>query len=74
MERVLRLLFAGGKAATFDVGTVSPTLRIGVPFDIPLGIKDSYGHAVEPPPNLKPVLQCRWVPSVNVLLFILFFF
>lgn len=54
----LRFTIIGGKAATFDVGTVSPTLRIGVPFDIPLGIKDSYGHAVEPPPNLKPVLQC----------------
>ncbi|XP_042366251.1 structural maintenance of chromosomes flexible hinge domain-containing protein 1 [Plectropomus leopardus] len=47
-----------GSAETFVMGTVSPTARIGVPFNIPLLIKDGYDHSVTPPPDLQPELKC----------------
>ncbi|XP_029313476.1 structural maintenance of chromosomes flexible hinge domain-containing protein 1 [Cottoperca gobio] len=47
-----------GSAESFVIGTVSTSLRVGVPFDIPLLIKDGYGHSTTPPPDLKPVLKC----------------
>nr|XP_046226933.1 structural maintenance of chromosomes flexible hinge domain-containing protein 1 isoform X2 [Scatophagus argus] len=47
-----------GKAEIFAASAVSSPLRVGVPFDIPLLIRDGYGHPAIPPPNLKPVLQC----------------
>uniref|UniRef100_A0A8C4HR32 Structural maintenance of chromosomes flexible hinge domain containing 1 n=1 Tax=Dicentrarchus labrax TaxID=13489 RepID=A0A8C4HR32_DICLA len=33
-----------GSAVSFVIGSVSPSLSVGVPFDIPLLIKDGYGH------------------------------
>uniref|UniRef100_A0A8C3APW8 Structural maintenance of chromosomes flexible hinge domain containing 1 n=1 Tax=Cyclopterus lumpus TaxID=8103 RepID=A0A8C3APW8_CYCLU len=42
---------------------VSATLHVGVPFDIPLLITDGYDHSVPLPPDLKPVLKCRWVTT-----------
>uniref|UniRef100_A0A8C4HS78 Structural maintenance of chromosomes flexible hinge domain containing 1 n=1 Tax=Dicentrarchus labrax TaxID=13489 RepID=A0A8C4HS78_DICLA len=47
-----------GSAVSFVIGSVSPSLSVGVPFDIPLLIKDGYGHPAMPPPNLTPLLQC----------------
>ncbi|XP_044195403.1 structural maintenance of chromosomes flexible hinge domain-containing protein 1 isoform X1 [Thunnus albacares] len=47
-----------GSAESFTVGAVSTTLRVGVPFDIPLQIKDRYDHLTTPPPDLEPVLKC----------------
>ncbi|XP_045903847.1 structural maintenance of chromosomes flexible hinge domain-containing protein 1 isoform X2 [Micropterus dolomieu] len=47
-----------GSAESFLIGAVSPTLHVGVPFNIPLLIKDGYDHSVTPPPNLMPVLEC----------------
>uniref|UniRef100_A0A8C5HI47 SMC hinge domain-containing protein n=1 Tax=Gouania willdenowi TaxID=441366 RepID=A0A8C5HI47_GOUWI len=35
-----------------------PTVRVGVPFEIPLQIKDAYGHLTVPPPKLIPLLKC----------------
>ncbi|XP_023182317.1 structural maintenance of chromosomes flexible hinge domain-containing protein 1-like [Xiphophorus maculatus] len=47
-----------GNAENFTIGPLNPTLRIGVPFSIPMQMTDSYGHPTKPPPNLKPVLEC----------------
>lgn len=57
----LFLSFSEGSAESFVIGEVSTTLRIGVPFDIPLLIKDGYDHSVMSPPDLKPELKCRLV-------------
>lgn len=64
-QTLLLLLFlSAGSAESFTVGAVSNTLHVGVPFNIPLQIKDAYNHLTVPPPELKPVLECRWVTSV----------
>ncbi|XP_060920639.1 structural maintenance of chromosomes flexible hinge domain-containing protein 1 [Labrus mixtus] len=48
-----------GIAQKFVIGaSMSPTIHVGVPFDIPLQIKDAYDHSTRPPPDLKPVLKC----------------
>ncbi|XP_019127178.2 structural maintenance of chromosomes flexible hinge domain-containing protein 1 isoform X1 [Larimichthys crocea] len=47
-----------GSAESFVIDVASPSLNVGTPFDIPLRIKDAYGHPTTPPPNLKPVLEC----------------
>uniref|UniRef100_A0A8C4HNU0 Structural maintenance of chromosomes flexible hinge domain containing 1 n=1 Tax=Dicentrarchus labrax TaxID=13489 RepID=A0A8C4HNU0_DICLA len=56
---VLFLSSSEGSAVSFVIGSVSPSLSVGVPFDIPLLIKDGYGHPAMPPPNLTPLLQCN---------------
>uniref|UniRef100_A0A8D0A8N6 Structural maintenance of chromosomes flexible hinge domain containing 1 n=1 Tax=Sander lucioperca TaxID=283035 RepID=A0A8D0A8N6_SANLU len=38
---------------------LSPSLYVGVPFNIPLLLKDGYDHPVMCPPDLKPVLTCN---------------
>lgn len=48
-----------GNAENFTIGPLDTALRIGVPFSIPMQMTDSYGHPTKPPPNLKPVLECR---------------
>ncbi|KAM6971565.1 structural maintenance of chromosomes flexible hinge domain-containing protein 1 [Tautogolabrus adspersus] len=48
-----------GSAHKFVIGpTMSPTIHVGVPFNIPLQIKDAYDHSTPPPPHLEPVLKC----------------
>ncbi|KAM9337171.1 structural maintenance of chromosomes flexible hinge domain-containing protein 1 [Symphorus nematophorus] len=47
-----------GDAESFVICPVKSPLNVGVPFDIPLRIKDGYEHPAPPPSNLKPVLQC----------------
>uniref|UniRef100_A0A8D0A8U5 Structural maintenance of chromosomes flexible hinge domain containing 1 n=1 Tax=Sander lucioperca TaxID=283035 RepID=A0A8D0A8U5_SANLU len=47
-----------GSAETFVISAVSPSLYVGVPFNIPLLLKDGYDHPVMCPPDLKPVLTC----------------
>ncbi|XP_047424632.1 structural maintenance of chromosomes flexible hinge domain-containing protein 1 isoform X2 [Mugil cephalus] len=47
-----------GNAESFELGTFGPTIPVGVPFDIPVHIKDSYCHPTNPPPNLKFTLSC----------------
>uniref|UniRef100_A0A671UZE9 Structural maintenance of chromosomes flexible hinge domain containing 1 n=1 Tax=Sparus aurata TaxID=8175 RepID=A0A671UZE9_SPAAU len=49
-----------GDAERFVIGPVSSPLVVGVPFNIPLMIKDGYDHPAKPP-DLTPVLQCRLV-------------
>uniref|UniRef100_A0A667WXX8 Structural maintenance of chromosomes flexible hinge domain containing 1 n=1 Tax=Myripristis murdjan TaxID=586833 RepID=A0A667WXX8_9TELE len=56
-----------GNATTFVVGAVSSPLHVGVPFDIPLELRDAHDHPAQPPPDLKPVLECRWVACVYFL-------
>uniref|UniRef100_A0A8C3APY0 Structural maintenance of chromosomes flexible hinge domain containing 1 n=1 Tax=Cyclopterus lumpus TaxID=8103 RepID=A0A8C3APY0_CYCLU len=60
---ILKFTINAGCAETFVVGEVSATLHVGVPFDIPLLITDGYDHSVPLPPDLKPVLKCRWVTT-----------
>ncbi|XP_076617902.1 structural maintenance of chromosomes flexible hinge domain-containing protein 1 [Chaetodon auriga] len=47
-----------GNAESFVISELSSTLQVGVPFDIPLLMKDAHDHRTMPPPNLKPVLKC----------------
>ncbi|XP_044033095.1 structural maintenance of chromosomes flexible hinge domain-containing protein 1 isoform X2 [Siniperca chuatsi] len=54
----LKFTIKEGSAESFVISAVSSTLRVGVPFDIPLLIKDGYDHSAMPPPNLTPVLKC----------------
>ncbi|KAK1885165.1 Structural maintenance of chromosomes flexible hinge domain containing protein 1 [Dissostichus eleginoides] len=54
-----------GKAESFVIGTMSSSLRVGMPFDIPLQIKDGYDHPTVPPPDLKPILKCSGLTSLN---------
>ncbi|XP_034069913.1 structural maintenance of chromosomes flexible hinge domain-containing protein 1 isoform X3 [Gymnodraco acuticeps] len=54
-----------GKAESFVIGTMSSSLRVGMPFDIPLQIKDGYDHPTVPPPDLKPILKCSSLTSLN---------
>uniref|UniRef100_A0A3Q3ASI0 Structural maintenance of chromosomes flexible hinge domain containing 1 n=1 Tax=Kryptolebias marmoratus TaxID=37003 RepID=A0A3Q3ASI0_KRYMA len=54
----LKFTVKEGAAESFTVGALSSTLRVGVPFNIPLQIKDRYKHPTAPPPTLQPVLEC----------------
>ncbi|XP_019218618.1 structural maintenance of chromosomes flexible hinge domain-containing protein 1 isoform X2 [Oreochromis niloticus] len=54
----LKFTIKEGEAASFDISAVSPTLRVGVPFDIPLQIKDGYGHSTTLTSKLRPELKC----------------
>ncbi|XP_039473441.1 structural maintenance of chromosomes flexible hinge domain-containing protein 1 isoform X5 [Oreochromis aureus] len=54
----LKFTIKEGEAASFDISAMSPTLRVGVPFDIPLQIKDGYGHSTTLTSKLKPELKC----------------
>ncbi|XP_069368822.1 structural maintenance of chromosomes flexible hinge domain-containing protein 1 [Paralichthys olivaceus] len=47
-----------GRAEAFDFGEVRSPLHVGVPFDIPLQIKDLYGNSTKPLPSLLPELEC----------------
>ncbi|KAM9713045.1 structural maintenance of chromosomes flexible hinge domain-containing protein 1 [Menidia menidia] len=47
-----------GEAVGFAVGGVRPTVRVGVPFHIPLQMKDRFGHQAAPPLRLQPELRC----------------
>uniref|UniRef100_A0AAX7SZR8 SMC hinge domain-containing protein n=1 Tax=Astatotilapia calliptera TaxID=8154 RepID=A0AAX7SZR8_ASTCA len=54
----LKFTIKEGDAASFDISAMSPTLRVGVPFDIPLQIKDGYGHSTTLTSKLTPELKC----------------
>ncbi|XP_069552437.1 structural maintenance of chromosomes flexible hinge domain-containing protein 1 [Brachyistius frenatus] len=54
----LRFTIKEGPADSFSIGAVNSTLRVGVPFDIPLQMQDLYRHPTSPPTNLQPVLKC----------------
>lgn len=48
-----------GRAVQFDVGAMTASPRVGVPFDIPLHMKDIYGHPVNATSDLKATLFCN---------------
>ncbi|KAM4719100.1 LOW QUALITY PROTEIN: structural maintenance of chromosomes flexible hinge domain-containing protein 1 [Anableps anableps] len=54
-----KFIIKEGNAENFTVGPMSSSLRVGVPFSIPMQMTDFYGHPTKPPPNLQPVLQCN---------------
>ncbi|XP_039900102.1 structural maintenance of chromosomes flexible hinge domain-containing protein 1-like isoform X2 [Simochromis diagramma] len=54
----LKFTIKEGDAASFDISAMSPTLRVGVPFDISLQIKDGYGHSTTLTSKLTPELKC----------------
>lgn len=49
------------KEDNFTVCQLSPTCRVGIPFNMVLQIKDCYGHPTPLSSDTKPVLKCRWV-------------
>ncbi|XP_072234898.1 structural maintenance of chromosomes flexible hinge domain-containing protein 1 [Leuresthes tenuis] len=55
---VLRFTIKEGIADSFTLGTVSPSVCVGVPFNIPLHMKDSCSNPTGPPPQLQPELRC----------------
>ncbi|XP_037311851.2 structural maintenance of chromosomes flexible hinge domain-containing protein 1 [Pungitius pungitius] len=54
----LMFTIVAGEAQSFAVGAVSATLNVGVPFSIPLFIKDAHDNAALTPADLRPVLKC----------------
>uniref|UniRef100_A0A7N6ARB1 SMC hinge domain-containing protein n=1 Tax=Anabas testudineus TaxID=64144 RepID=A0A7N6ARB1_ANATE len=54
----LKFAIKGKHAEHFAIDEMNSTLQVGVLFDIPLQIKDHYGHATAPPANAQPVLNC----------------
>ncbi|XP_075069474.1 structural maintenance of chromosomes flexible hinge domain-containing protein 1 isoform X2 [Mixophyes fleayi] len=46
-----------GKPFKFSVGPMDTTIRVGIPFDIPLSVHDEYGHSTLPMTDLKPDLE-----------------
>uniref|UniRef100_A0AAX7UGJ2 SMC hinge domain-containing protein n=1 Tax=Astatotilapia calliptera TaxID=8154 RepID=A0AAX7UGJ2_ASTCA len=48
---------------------MSPTLRVGVPFDIPLQIKDGYGHSTTLTSKLTPELKFKKLLADLVIYF-----
>uniref|UniRef100_A0AAX7U771 SMC hinge domain-containing protein n=1 Tax=Astatotilapia calliptera TaxID=8154 RepID=A0AAX7U771_ASTCA len=63
----LKFTIKEGDAASFDISAMSPTLRVGVPFDIPLQIKDGYGHSTTLTSKLTPELKSDLVIYFYVL-------
>ncbi|XP_041823548.1 structural maintenance of chromosomes flexible hinge domain-containing protein 1 [Melanotaenia boesemani] len=54
----LKFTLKEGNAESFTVTTASPTVHVGVPFNILLQINDCYGHPTAPPPKIQPILKC----------------
>ncbi|XP_039983129.1 structural maintenance of chromosomes flexible hinge domain-containing protein 1 isoform X2 [Xiphias gladius] len=53
----LKFTMKEGSGESFVMGSVSSTLHVGVPFDIPLQLKDRYGNSAMPLRNLQPLLK-----------------
>ncbi|KAI1889131.1 hypothetical protein AGOR_G00175910 [Albula goreensis] len=47
-----------GYPVKFVVGAVFTPFRVGEPFNISLELMDGFGNPSQPPPDLKPVLEC----------------
>uniref|UniRef100_A0AAQ5Z3E3 SMC hinge domain-containing protein n=1 Tax=Amphiprion ocellaris TaxID=80972 RepID=A0AAQ5Z3E3_AMPOC len=54
----LKFTVKEGDAQSFVITAVSPSVRVGVPFNIPLQFKDLYGNLTAPP-KPPPVLECN---------------
>uniref|UniRef100_A0A3B4EVL0 Structural maintenance of chromosomes flexible hinge domain containing 1 n=1 Tax=Pundamilia nyererei TaxID=303518 RepID=A0A3B4EVL0_9CICH len=65
----LKFTIKEGDAASFDISAMSPTLRVGVPFDIPLQIKDGYGHSTTLTSKLTPELKFKKLLADLVIYF-----
>ncbi|XP_063779624.1 structural maintenance of chromosomes flexible hinge domain-containing protein 1 [Pseudophryne corroboree] len=46
-----------GKPFKFSVDAMDTTIRIGIPFNIPLNMQDEYGHSTLPATDLNPILE-----------------
>uniref|UniRef100_A0AAQ4NWH7 Structural maintenance of chromosomes flexible hinge domain containing 1 n=1 Tax=Gasterosteus aculeatus aculeatus TaxID=481459 RepID=A0AAQ4NWH7_GASAC len=57
----LTFTIVAGTPESFVVSPVSTPPHVGVPFNISLFIKDAHDNAAVAPPDLRPVLKCRWV-------------
>ncbi|XP_036453720.1 structural maintenance of chromosomes flexible hinge domain-containing protein 1 [Colossoma macropomum] len=45
-------------AAAFVFSVVPSSVRVGVPFSLPLEFRDEFGHPTQPPSDIKPQLEC----------------
>lgn len=57
-SHTVKFTITSAEASKFVVDAVGPNLRVGEPFNIPLNIKDAYGHPAAPPAQLTPSLVC----------------
>ncbi|XP_038153838.1 structural maintenance of chromosomes flexible hinge domain-containing protein 1-like isoform X2 [Cyprinodon tularosa] len=55
----LKFTIKEGNAESFTVLNPADSVRVGVPFNIHLEMKDCYGHPTTPPSKLQPVIQCK---------------
>ena len=62
VDGILSVFLTEGDAETFSVCGVSTPVQVGVPFSLSMELKDEFGHPARPPPDLKPKLECRYVP------------
>ncbi|XP_026148078.1 structural maintenance of chromosomes flexible hinge domain-containing protein 1 [Mastacembelus armatus] len=58
LNKKLTFTIKGGTAQNFVIGAEISPVHIGMPFNIPLQIKDKYGHSTELPPNIQPEVKC----------------
>lgn len=52
---------SAGDAHSFSIVDFSKPINVGTSFNIQLLFKDKFRHAARPPPDLKPLVECRWV-------------
>uniref|UniRef100_A0A7N8X1F2 Structural maintenance of chromosomes flexible hinge domain containing 1 n=1 Tax=Mastacembelus armatus TaxID=205130 RepID=A0A7N8X1F2_9TELE len=57
LNKKLTFTIKGGTAQNFVIGAEISPVHIGMPFNIPLQIKDKYGHSTELPPNIQPEVK-----------------
>uniref|UniRef100_A0A3Q2GFK0 Structural maintenance of chromosomes flexible hinge domain containing 1 n=1 Tax=Cyprinodon variegatus TaxID=28743 RepID=A0A3Q2GFK0_CYPVA len=67
----LKFTIKEGNAESFTVLNPADSVRVGVPFNIHLEMKDCYGHPTTPPSKLQPVIQCKWV-TLNLFILTIF--
>lgn len=58
---VVVALISEGPPAKFSIGLMEGPCRIGVPFSIPLQLRDIFNHLCKPDMSLIPEVKAKWV-------------
>ncbi|KAM9308341.1 structural maintenance of chromosomes flexible hinge domain-containing protein 1 [Gastrophryne carolinensis] len=53
----IKFKIVAGPPFKFLLGTIDSTIRVGIPFSIPLSLQDEFGHSTLPPLDILPVLE-----------------
>ncbi|XP_066536910.1 structural maintenance of chromosomes flexible hinge domain-containing protein 1 [Hoplias malabaricus] len=55
---VLNFTIIESTAASFVLGGFPSSVQVGVTFSLTLEFKDEFGHPTQPPPDVKPQIEC----------------